>query len=293
MVFVRPPKIDFLSNIEDSRRWKDVTFRDGDIVISTPPKCGTTWTQGIVASLLWPAGDAPDDRPWVDLRLAPIEELLASLDALEHRRFIKSHAPLDALPIGGGVRYLVVYRNPADALVSWGNHRAKMQPFVMNLANTAAAGDGLAPLPETFNGDYDELFEEWSTYWSPPRHLASSWDLRHEENVRFLHYADLHRDLATQMRRIAAFLEIPIDEAAFEAQVARCDIRAMREARRHVGFEERGFIGGVDSFYHRGGNGRGRELLTDAHIELVEQHTRSFLSDDAATWVEAGGDVPA
>lgn len=249
--------------------------------------------QGIVASLLWPAGGGPDDRPWIDLRLEPLEELLAFLDAMTDRRFIKSHCPLTALPIGSEVRYLVVYRDPADALVSWGNHREKLRPIVMNLANTAAAADGLPPLSETFDGDYDELFEEWTTYWSPPRHLVTSWDLRHEPNVMFLHYADLHRDLPAQMRKIADFLEIPIDEAAFDAQVARCDIDAMREARRDDGFEQRGFEGGADSFYHRGGNGRGRELLTQTQIERVERHTTELLSDEAAAWVTSGGGVPA
>lgn len=289
---VRPPKIDFLSVVEDSRRWRDVSLRSDDIIIATPPKCGTTWMQGIVASLLWPAGDAPDARPWVDLRLEPLADLLASLDAIEHRRFIKSHSPLAALPVGSDVRYLLVYRDPADALVSWGNHREKMRPIVMNAANDAAAADGLAPLPERFDGDYDELFEEWSEYWSPPRHLALSWDFRDEPNVAFFHYADLYEDLERQMRRIAGFLDIPIDDAAFPAQVLRCRIDEMREARRGRGSDA--FIdGGVDSFFHRGGNGRGRELLTDEQIERVEQHTEDLLSADAAEWVMSGGGLPA
>ena len=36
----------------DSSRWERFTFRPGDVVISTPSKCGTTWMQTIVGMLL-------------------------------------------------------------------------------------------------------------------------------------------------------------------------------------------------------------------------------------------------
>jgi aryl sulfotransferase len=35
--------------VHDSARWDGFVFRPDDIVISTPPKCGTTWTQMICA----------------------------------------------------------------------------------------------------------------------------------------------------------------------------------------------------------------------------------------------------
>ena len=52
------------------RRWDGFTPRPGDVFVCTPPKCGTTWMQTIVASLLWPAGDVPGPvlaiSPWID-----------------------------------------------------------------------------------------------------------------------------------------------------------------------------------------------------------------------------------
>lgn len=60
---------------DDSQRWERFTPRPDDIFITTPPKSGTTWMQGIVASLLWPYGDAPapafDLSPWLDARIVP------------------------------------------------------------------------------------------------------------------------------------------------------------------------------------------------------------------------------
>ena len=56
----------------DSTRWRWFESRPDDIVIATSYKAGTTWTQAIVANLLFPGGDFPDDigrmSPWLDLR---------------------------------------------------------------------------------------------------------------------------------------------------------------------------------------------------------------------------------
>ena len=37
----------YWSVVYDSNRWDGFELRLGDIVVSTPPKCGTTWTQMI------------------------------------------------------------------------------------------------------------------------------------------------------------------------------------------------------------------------------------------------------
>lgn len=55
----------YRSVVADSARWEGFQFRDGDIVISTPPKCGTTWTQMLVALLVFGSPDLP--RPLAEL----------------------------------------------------------------------------------------------------------------------------------------------------------------------------------------------------------------------------------
>src|SRR6202167_267240 len=81
---------------DDSQRWERFTPRPDDIFITTPPKSGTTWMQGIVASLLWPHGDAPapafELSPWLDARIVPLDDQIARVDAIPHRRFIKTPA---------------------------------------------------------------------------------------------------------------------------------------------------------------------------------------------------------
>src|SRR2546423_2535249 len=84
----------------DSTVWNDFKFRDDDIIISTYAKSGTTWMQQIVSQLLF-SGETEQDTqamsPWVDFRLPPKEVKLPALEAQTHRRFVKTHLPVDAL----------------------------------------------------------------------------------------------------------------------------------------------------------------------------------------------------
>ncbi len=86
----------------DSTRWDDFKFRDGDIVIGTWAKSGTTWTQQIIGQLIFNGEEGlavMDLAPWIDFRVAPLEHVLEIVEAQTHRRFVKTHLPADALSI--------------------------------------------------------------------------------------------------------------------------------------------------------------------------------------------------
>jgi hypothetical protein len=107
---------------EDSARWNGFGFRDDDIVISTRSKSGTTWMQMICALLVFRTSSLPaplaELSPWMDWLVAPREDVYASLAAQRHRRFIKTHTPLDGVPLHPRVHYVVVARHPLDMAVS-------------------------------------------------------------------------------------------------------------------------------------------------------------------------------
>lgn len=107
---------------EDSARWNGFPFRQGDIIISTRSKSGTTWVQMICALLIFQTPDLPaplaELSPWLDWLIAPRDEVYAKLAAQSHRRFIKSHTPLDGIPQDARATYLVTGRHPLDMAVS-------------------------------------------------------------------------------------------------------------------------------------------------------------------------------
>lgn len=277
--------------MEDSRRWRNILRRPGDIVISTPPKCGTTWTQQIVASLLWPSGEMPASRgqmsPWVDSRMEPIDELAQRLEAQDHRRFLKSHSPGDCIPFDEQCRYIAIYRDPRDALVSWGNHRAKMRPEIVDAMNSLA-GPAVTPMARSFDGDYNELFPEWSQYCSPVLHLASWWPRRHRPNVLLVHYTDLLAEPQGEMQRMADFLDLTIEAHEWAAIQDRCSLPAVGQDAAVQGGLERVFDGGAASFFNQGVNGRWATILDATQIELVLDHLVEHLYEDAAVWLTNG-----
>jgi len=277
---------------DDSRRWERFTPRPDDIFITSPPKSGTTWMQGIVASLLWPHGDAPapafELSPWLDARIVPVDDVVARLDAIPHRRFIKTHSPADCTPIFTGCRYLAVYRDGRDALVSWANHRRTMRPEVLETLNPLAARDGVAPWPPVWDGDLDHLFDEWVGWGTPMDHLASWWPHRHEPFVLLVHFADLTHDLGGEMRRIAEFLDVDVPSALWTDVVKRCRFEAMRSQHQASQALNRSFHDGATSFFDEGTNGRWRAQLSEAQLRRHERLVAERLPEEAARWLEHG-----
>ncbi len=288
---VREPISELLTVAEDSRRWRHVTLRPDDIVISTPQKSGTTWMQGVVGSLLrWSDDDLGGvfhGTAWPEFRADSVQDLIDRLAAIDGRRSLKSHAPADCIPVADeGVCYVLVYRHGPDAFASWINHRARFSPDALALLNERAARDGLPPWP-TYDGDVAGLFEEWQHDCNPVRHLASWWPLRDQANVLFVHYADLTAHLDVEMRRVARHLTVEVPRERWPTIVQRCTLTSMRATATRSGEFNWAFDGGADAFFYKGGHHRGEQVLDDDLTARYQQMT-SILPADAAAWLAAG-----
>jgi aryl sulfotransferase len=93
----------------DSTVWNGFEFRADDIVIATYAKSGTTWTQQIVSQLIFDGAEGlnvSEMSPWLDLRVPPKEEKLRAVEAQQHRRFLKTHLPVNALVFAQGKIHL-------------------------------------------------------------------------------------------------------------------------------------------------------------------------------------------
>ena len=117
-----PKKIREMHNHHfDSTIWNDFAFRDDDIIISTYAKSGTTWVQQIVSQLIFngQAGlPVAEMSPWLDLRVPPKQIKLAEVEKQTHRRFLKTHLPVDALVFSPKARYIYIGRDGRDVVWS-------------------------------------------------------------------------------------------------------------------------------------------------------------------------------
>jgi aryl sulfotransferase len=277
--------------VSDNRRWNRFVFRPGDVVVCTPPKCGTTWMQMIVASLIFPDGlPAPlwEISPWFDARFEPIDTVAERLDAQTHRRSIKTHTPADGIPWTPDARYIVVGRDGRDAIMSLLNH---MQNLRISPELVASAVDDGIDLSESTLPPLDDVhaFFTWcvddSQTWF--KHVATFWPHRDDPNVLFVHYNDLLADLEGQMRRVSAFADLPVDERGWGSQVERCTFESMRAHAAEIGdFAQ--FEGGAATFLYKGTNGRWRDILTSDELERFDRRLQELLPPDAIAWTTSG-----
>jgi aryl sulfotransferase len=275
----------------DNARWQRFAHRPGDIFVCTPPKCGTTWMQTIVASLLWPDNDGPKPvmtvSPWLDAEFYPLDETLARLEAQTHRRSIKTHTPADGIPWWDDARYIFVARDGRDAFMSMCHHAEVFKDDVRKGLNARALADGVPPMPD-WNGDVHGFFETWVGMGAHLAHVATFWERRKQENLLLVHYNDLKRDLAGEMRRVAAFLGIDVPDAKWPAVVERCTFDAMKRRADEIGTFWN-FEGGAQSFLFKGTNDRWRDVLTTQELAAYEKRAAELLPSDAIAWLEQGG----
>src|SRR5436190_11602931 len=236
----------YRGSFADSSRWERFVFRPDDVVISTPSKCGTTWMQTIVGTLLFDRTDlgAPIGTlsPWLDMLTRSETEVFGLLEAQTHRRFIKTHTPLDGVPWHDTVTYVAVVRHPLDVALSDQDHRGNMlMERAEELLAAPVGSDRYEPPhsddPPEEPGDYLRWFidnNEQPT-GSGPNGLAdyceqvrTYWDARAEPNVHLFHYADLWADRDGEMRRVAAALDVPVDEGRWPAFVEAAGLESIR-----------------------------------------------------------------
>ena len=283
----------------DSRRWDQVEPRDDDIVITSPYKSGTTWLQAIVAHLLF-QGELPaplaDLSPWLEANYHDLEALALKLEQQRHRRFIKSHLPLDALPWDRRRRFLYIARDGRDVAMSLWNHYLNWSDDAHALINQVPNERGETfPLPPA---DVQTFFDRWLhqgwlawerdgwPYWSFFHNVQSWWDHHQQPNILLLHYGELKADLPGQITRIASFLGIDLDAARLADVAAAVDFDTMRRhSDRYVPCGGRLWKGGAASFLYRGTNGRWRGVLSTEQLEAYDRVSRDALSPACHAWL--------
>lgn len=290
----------------DSTRWNYFEPRENDIVVATSYKAGTTWTQAIVAHLLFPDRNFPaapaEMSPWLDMRIMPLEVVLNKLKAQTHRRFIKTHLPLDGMLYSEKIKYLYIARDPRDVFMSLWNHYKSMKDEFFTLMNLlpGRVGDELPRPPD----DIHIFWRNWITrgsfawetdgwpYWSHLSNVQSWWNFRHLPNIQLFHYNDMLEDTEREVRRMAAFLEIDVSENTWADIIQAVSFAEMkRQGDLYAPGGGHFWKGGAQTFLHKGTNGRWREVLSDEEITLYEAACDRVLTFDCREWLESGGAI--
>ncbi len=282
----------------DSTIWNDLQFRDDDIIIATYAKAGTTWLQQIVGQLLFgpdPDLEVANMSPWLDLRVPPKEIKLPVVEAQTHRRFLKTHLPVDALRFSLRAKYLYIARDGRDVVWSMYNHHVNANALWYEALNETPGrvGPPIEPPPDDIKQYWRDWFErDGHPFWPFWENVRSWWKIRDLPNVMLIHFAELKRDMPGQIRHIAKFLEIPIDESSWSELLEYCSFKWMKEnASKTVPLGGAFWDAGAQVFIHKGTNGRWRETLSEDECAAYEQRAEVELGVECARWLATGEEI--
>lgn len=220
MHIVNGVRLPIFFDADTARTSMTYTPKDTDVFIVTYPKCGTTWMQHIVY-LLQNHGKPPRDAGDF-FRSSTYLEMLGkkAADEVTVPGAIKTHLPFDKVPFSPKAKYIYVFRNPWDCVVSYFNHVKTIPPYRF--------GDGT----------FDDLFEafmqgdvEDNDYFD---HFLGWYAHRNDPNVLSLSYEEMHMDPVSAIRRVGRFLgneyELALQDEAVLQAVLKCSSIAYMKA---------------------------------------------------------------
>jgi hypothetical protein len=280
---VSSPPVRYVSADEDSARWEHFAFRPGDIVISTRSKSGTTWMQMICALLVFGSPDLPaplpELSPWLDHQIRPAADVVRRLEAQEHRRFVKTHTPLDGIPLDPRATYVVVGRHPLDMAVSLYHQSDNIdRERVAELTGRPLRARGERPSLHDWLVAWTEAettpAEQMDSLVGVLHHATDAWARSDaaEADVVLVHYADLLADLEGEMRRIATRLRVDVPEAAWPALVEAASFDSMGSRSDELVPNAAGVLKDPAKFFRSGRSGAGSAALSAD--ELARYHAR-------------------
>ncbi len=288
----------YLGPLTDNRRWDMVKIRPDDVFVITPPKCGTTWMQTIIALLL--SGDPEVEpelsvkMPWVDIRVRDMSEVAERLEAMGHRRSMKSHTPMDGLPLDDHAQYICVFRHPLDAHFSFRNHVRNLPMRWFDHWYPEDDVEGVA-----FRRFLDGGAEGFDTDAMPLAHILQHYKaaraVSDRANVTLFHYADMCGDLAGVFARVAQLIGVVHSDAVMARLVAAAGFDNMKaNAERFAPSGGKGFFKSDRAFFNKGTSGQWQGKLSEAELAAYDAMMEAHLDADARAWLEqgAGGKAP-
>lgn len=243
--------------------------------------------------------------PWVDRRFpVSIEEEMERLENQGHRRAMKSHLPIDGLPLFDEVKYVHVARDGRDMCMSYHNHVTGFNAEALAALDRAGRDDATInrPYPRA-QTDPAAFFRTWLTEGVIPDQTdglptvsyfeleRSYWEERKRSNLLFVHYNDLKSNLNQEMRRLADFLDISLPEKLWpELELAATFETMKQQGDRLSPGASSTFVDGAQRLYFKASNDRWKDVLTEDDLKLYHDKIGT-LPSDCARWLTGGGSV--
>jgi hypothetical protein len=219
------------------------------------------------------------------------DERFARLAAQQHRRFIKTHTPLDGIPIDPRATYIVVARHPLDMAVSLYHQGSNIdRARLRQLTGQSEPSGPPPPRPPLHDWLISWIHEDTTPQQQMDSlpgvmwHLSDAWARRGQPNIVLVHYQDLSADLDREMRRLAGRLRISVPEEIWPGLVRAATFQYMRDnSERLTG--PPAIIKDSKAFFRRGTSGAGREELSAAELADYQRRVAQLAPPDLLSWL--------
>lgn len=268
-------------------------IKEDDVWVITYPRSGTTLTQ----ELVWliannldyeTAGNVPMDErfPFLEYIIfhderfhAEVREINNNHPEVERKlalwrkpvydwdipspRLFKTHLPLSLLPpdLPNKCKVIYVARNPKDVAVSYYHHNRLLKFF-------------------DYQGDFEKYWHyfqndllTYSPFWE---HIKEGWEVKNKENVLFLFYEELSKNMPDCIRKVSNFLgktlneddinrlnnHLRIDNFRGAVRLPH-DVKGLKNTREQ-GFIRKGKVGGNEEY---------TGILKERASEWIKEHS--------------------
>jgi hypothetical protein len=237
--------------------------RPDDIFIVTFPKSGTTLMQMMLYQLTsdgsMEISHIGSVSPSFESELMFQRNSREIFEALPSPRFFKSHLPYEDLPRHG--RFIYIARDVRDVAVSSFHQRSLLTGREQN-----------------FKPFINQFLRDRMPVRSWFKHMESWWPHRNDENVLFLTYDQIVKDIEGTVRKVAAFCGIAVDESDMTRIVERCGFGFMKQHWEKFDPRLTRVSREKTEFIRKGVAGAGRHELTPEQEELASRSLRSLAS---------------
>ncbi|XP_070579800.1 sulfotransferase 4A1-like [Ptychodera flava] len=277
--------------------------RPDDVYLITFPKSGTTWMKEIL-SLIRNGGDVDALKGTsIDVSIPQLEFVVTdfprrdkffeglditpdiSLTGMESPRLLCTHLDYTSLPtqLQGNKKAKIIYlaRNPKDVAVS--NYYFEKLLAQQKIIKSGKVYDCFSDYVVDFVNDLEYSFGSYSgMHWHD--HVPEFWRRRHDENVLFLKYEDMHKDIRSTISAIATFLDVILEEKSLDAIVANTSFEASKKNPRMLRAKYCKTRLGVDPetqspFVRKGKVGGWKEYFTVADNEMFDAKYQEWMKD--------------
>jgi aryl sulfotransferase len=211
------------------------------------------------------------------------------VESQQHRRFLKTHLPVDALRFSPQAKYIYIGRDGRDIVWSLYNHHANANQLWYDALNNTPGRIG--PSIERPPEDIRQYWHDWLNrdgypFWSFWENVSSWWKIRTLPNVMLVHFAELKRDLPGTIRKISNFAEISINESNWNNILLHCSFEWMKSnATKSVPLGGAFWDAGAEVFINKGTNGRWKDTLTVEEVAEYENLAVAKLGIECAQWL--------